>query len=817
MPHQDIDALGQMVMARRVKQRLFGVQPPDKSARYVPIERIGSGGGGTVYRAYDSKLRREVAIKVLHVAQDRVLQSGLATSVILREARSLAALSHPHVVAVHDVGRVVGGELVSGSSEDPDDASPVFLVMEYIEGQDLGSYIRSKKPNYEQLFALFEQAASGLIAAHSVGLVHRDFKPANVLVGKDGRVRVIDFGLATGNRVDEEGLQTHSEPDEDTTQPRLDSGMVGTPAYMSPEARAREPMGPKTDQFSFCVALYEAIYGLRPMACQEGEFPGKLPSSLHALPVGTPPQLDRILVRGLAQNPDQRYPNLKSLLEALRSSPGRKLWRWWPALAAPLLTFLAWSLWEGQIESQCKKEAQIQALQGQLGKLEGMLVDENPRINRGLSRIGSTLVERVRGDVDEATQRCVRQQGGGIEFGPWASFRHQSLEALLRANELHADQLIPRRVEIWGQEIAQLRDQSSINPSLAPSQWSRCVQSLLDLDLRWIRGKNQQNLGQNPLLVSCIKDSTLPLQAQVARHLARIDTEASFRAAKTAYFSAVEQRRADLAVEMATRVGAALLSSRGWESAEPWLEHAMAWQGQNERPSCPALRGLQDRIDLARDPSPEHYRQIIEDLANDPAMIWHRLRLSYELGQLLVRQGETDKAQRLRGVLHEQLEDHGLDSVHLRDQNIASLILAKAFDQAEVALQMDRDPSKRGLMTVALRLWLGLQVAKSPPSLKEDLGQMQQRALEVVRQRGCQRFAVQTWESLLVLEAKAMERLDLAGVRVSPWLARACKHAAKKSLSERLDASFAAALLAGSQRIFYESLKGLDPSMGRCP
>lgn len=284
--------------------------------RYLVIERLGAGAMGVVYSAYDPKLDRRVAIKLLRSSGG----NEAATLRFLREAQAMAQLSHPQVVHVHDVGTI---------------NNRVFVAMEYVQGVTLTKWLASHSRSRAEILQTFCLAGRGLHAAHLAGLIHRDFKPDNVLIGSDGSVRVSDFGLA--RRVHTDSDWTESVPpaaDQKTPEaPALDAAlthsgtMLGTPRYMSPEQFHGEHTDERTDQFSFCVALYEALYGELPFAgdtiqaldanVTQGRVRPPPPKSQ------VPPWLRKVLLRGLSPSPADRYPSMEPLLATLSRDPQR--------------------------------------------------------------------------------------------------------------------------------------------------------------------------------------------------------------------------------------------------------------------------------------------------------------------------------------------------------------------------------------------------------------------------------------------------------------------------------------------------------------
>lgn len=299
---------------------------PDTIGRYEIVGVLGAGGMGVVYEARDPNLKRRVAIKLLRAdVFDRQMREACAER-LEREAQLLASVSHPNVLTVFDVG--------SWSEQ-------VFMAMEFIEGAPIDDWCEQHELTWSERVDLFARAGEGLAAAHSAGLIHRDVKPDNIMVGADGRPRVMDFGLARAVGahvavVDEGGQVSASD---DRSQPASDLEMssltktgaiMGTPAFMSPEQHLGADIDANTDQFSLCVALYICLYGQRPFAgtnrqqlalevCSgqicDPDDPGEVPAWI----------LD-VLKRGMSPRARDRFDSMSHLVAALRAPPRRARW-----------------------------------------------------------------------------------------------------------------------------------------------------------------------------------------------------------------------------------------------------------------------------------------------------------------------------------------------------------------------------------------------------------------------------------------------------------------------------------------------------------
>ena len=261
------EPVARLLAEARVAAALFGAPPAGALGRFRILERIGTGGMGAVYAAYDTQLDRAVAVKLVRVSADR-------QHTALAEAKALARLSHPNVVPVYDVGM---------------EAERVFIVMELVRGATLRRWIADRRR--AEVVAAYRQAGNGLAAAHAAGLVHRDFKPDNAIMGLDGRVRVVDLGLAC-----------EAEPDVASSEGR--AVIAGTPRYMAPEQARGDAVTPAADQYSFCQALAEAL----------GEIEAGAP---------VPRWLAAVIERGLAAAPGERFASMSELLDALGRDPAR--------------------------------------------------------------------------------------------------------------------------------------------------------------------------------------------------------------------------------------------------------------------------------------------------------------------------------------------------------------------------------------------------------------------------------------------------------------------------------------------------------------
>lgn len=361
--------------------------PPLASAqtlgRYQILSVAGTGGMGRVYAAFDPKLDRRVALKVVHTSKDTHHQRAA------REAKALARLSHPNVVAIHEVNESNDG---------------LLIAMEYVQGQTLKAWMEANPPSktsawLSEALDLLLQAGRGLCAAHDAQLVHRDFKPSNVLVGDDGRVRVVDFGLAR-DVLDRSSITATSDGDsaEVSDSVTRTGTVVGTPAYMAPEQRVGNPPEARMDQYSFCVVAWEMLFAERPTDAKAAR-----PEESQV-----PATLEKALRKGLSKKANNRFDTIENLLErlaaerdALGGKPPRTWWKW---LAAAALLPLGYGAFE--LAQRAWTQHQVETCQSGVAAIDA---DWNSEVAAELSttlaktRSGSdpAYVERAVSKLDE--------------------------------------------------------------------------------------------------------------------------------------------------------------------------------------------------------------------------------------------------------------------------------------------------------------------------------------------------------------------------------------------------------------------------------
>jgi serine/threonine-protein kinase len=368
------------------------IAPGTVIGRYVVEGLLGVGGMGIVYAVRDTALGRPVALKVLRSGNDASSNGRLA-----REARTMAQLSHPNLVSVFELGEWEGR---------------VYLAMELIDGLSLDGWRKARAPGNGEVLRVLLEAGRGLAAAHAAGVVHRDFKPGNILVGRDGRVWVTDFGLARAPRG--EGPTSSS-----MVETQL-GAIMGTPAYMSPEQLAGEPTDARSDQFSFCVTVVEALCGQRPFRASSRD---ELREAMKRPPLlaGVPRSLRPALQRGLSIERDRRFGSMEALFAALRSAQRR------PRIALALALVVG-ATWGGVKVQRALAPPQVEVVVAAVDIAEGSIITPDMLLQRTMpAQYVTTSVVKPDSATYILGQEClVSIQAGDLLLWQHVSSRRRS-------------------------------------------------------------------------------------------------------------------------------------------------------------------------------------------------------------------------------------------------------------------------------------------------------------------------------------------------------------------------------------------------------
>lgn len=329
------DPLEEETMLAALEARMFGTSRRLVLSRYELRQRLGRGGAGDVHLAWDPELAREVAIKLLRPV--RGPGGSAARRRFLREAQSIAKLDHDNVVTIFDVGDFAWSDVRGDDAPDLDTERGIFIVMERVTGVDLARWLDAGRHAWREVLEVFRQAGEGLAAAHHAGIVHRDFKPGNVLVATDGRAKVADFGLALMDGLERtdampaDAAALSGELSESTGRLTEAGTVMGTPLYMAPEQHRGHEIDPRADVYAFCASLYRGLFGRPAFSCERLDLlyaakmdgPPRPPRSS-----GVPPHIVRAVLRGLAPDPADRWSSMEVLLGALRERGPRSRRGW---------------------------------------------------------------------------------------------------------------------------------------------------------------------------------------------------------------------------------------------------------------------------------------------------------------------------------------------------------------------------------------------------------------------------------------------------------------------------------------------------------
>ena len=404
--------------------------------RYELRQLVGAGGMGVVFEARDPELDRTVAVKVLRSGG---MPGSEGERRLRREGQTMARLTHPNVLRVYDVGV---------------DHGHVFVAMEFVAGGTLADWLARAPRTPEEILAMLVQAGQGLAAAHDAGLVHRDFKPSNVMVGADGRALVTDFGLARAAAADaEEPAQAAQDPGTGIAMSPLVTltgadQRVGTPAYMAPEQHAAAQVDARADQFSFCVAAWRALFGTPPFAggtaaeLAAATTRGELSPPPPAAAGRVSPRIRAALERGLRPRPEDRFPSMAALLAELAPPPARN--RWWlvavPVGVAAAALAIVWSRPDpAPAVDVCAAQVDRAAEVWNPGTAAGL--------RHAFAASGATYADAAFGEVSR--QLAARA-------ADWEAMRRDSCEAT-RIRREQSDAMMDVRAACLDQRLADLR------------------------------------------------------------------------------------------------------------------------------------------------------------------------------------------------------------------------------------------------------------------------------------------------------------------------------------------------------------------------
>lgn len=602
--------------------RVDELPAPGKIGRFTVLRELGRGGTGVVYAAFDEQLDRKVAVKLLHSET----REDIARARLLREAQAMARVSHANIVGVYEVGTF---------------GRQVFVAMEFVHGATLHTWLKRQRRGFAEIAAMFVQAGEGLAAAHEAGLVHRDFKPANVMVGADGRARVLDFGLARAE------IEAGPAPGLSDMQPAeehasavanlrsLDASitvtgvMLGTPAYMSPEQFLGGRVDARADQFAFCVALFEAAYRERPF---RGDTLADLMASvltgaIHDAPnpAGVPRAVRALLLRGLQRDPSARWPGMRPLLTELARfarPPARRTWVVAAGFSAALLGgFGGLASQAGLFDHACSgADAQIAAVWSDQtrARLAGVadgsgVAQAGVAWSRAATAFDAYSDAWVRGYGEACRQESPEQLD--LRMACLAE-RRGSLAAAIGMFERPDDELIARVDEVTASlpRIDACADDQYLRAKVRPPDDPAVASRVTNLRAEVARADTLEAGGRFADALAVLAEAEAaapanyaPLRAEIALRRGSVrENDGAYAEAREAledaFFFAVESGHQEVAIDAATRL-AYVVGRRLNDSfaASDWMQHAEIYAERHGDPIRRAraltIRGALANID----------------------------------------------------------------------------------------------------------------------------------------------------------------------------------------------------------------------------
>ena len=657
---------------------LFGVpREPTRIGRFELLGTVGSGAMGRVYAAADPRLDRRVAIKLLRpdIAAGPLAAARRRRLVV--EAQALARLSHPNVVEVFEVGT---------------EGAEVYVVMELVDGASLRQWLADAKPEPARIVEAFVAAGRGLAAAHAAGIVHRDFKPDNVLVGDDGRVRVADFGVALAAEDSTSGSPFPSRSGPTASQTMR--GAAGTPGYVAPEVLREGVVDARSDQYSFCVSIVEALTGKRPQG----------PDEVPALPLRA--ATTAAILRGLREDPDARHDSMTALIEVLEGRRRGPAWVLPIVAGVGVLAGVAWipEAVRAKASPQCRPvatlvdpiwgESRRQALR------DALRADNRALGEQAWARAEPKIDTFVAAVVQRRESTCERSSSVDAlsEADACAAARLADLDALIGTFERR--EAAPQHLVAAVNRIASTTDCEDAGHD--PAVRTELVRARALVSAGSERGKALAEQVRQQAVELADTRTTIEADLVVARAEAQDGaTEASLVRLRNAYFAAVELGDDPLATRAALTLGYHALSHQSdREAAQSWAEHAATHMDRTEDPTL--RRTLEVQVDalLARLALDVHdglgglarVEQALVTLRRDPRpRPGLEARLLRMRGRALQSLGRVDEALYTLQAAHESLEmEFGTGHPNTLDasSDIATLLFrASRYNEAQVRFE----------------------------------------------------------------------------------------------------------------------------------
>ncbi len=610
------------------------LQPGDAIDRYVVGQRLGAGAMGVVFEAFDPELDRRVAIKLVHPGSGRSDSSERERALMLREAQAMARLSHPNLVPVLAVG-MHGDEL--------------YLVMELVEGQTMRAWTEAATRPWQAVVRAYVAAARGLAAAHAAGVVHRDFKPDNALIGGSGgdddvaaRVRVIDFGLARLVTHASELVATHDVPVGDVAR-TVAGAMIGTPAYMPPEQLLDASVDARADQFALAVSVWEGVYGRRPFV---GSSVAAVLESIDAGRITAPPSgtrvpvaLRRTLARALSKAPAARFADMDAFADALERCLARPrthlvLGASLGALGAVVAVAIA-----SRDASSCRPDA-VPRWDGEMrDRIAEAFADADESLAGAEPSLVATLDRRVAAWSDVQDRICVAEAAGEPTSAAQTCLdvRRYELDATLDVISEGGDDVLARALPMVA-SLPAIEPCLRAAPELAESDPPALVDEARTLREQLARARALGEAGHydeavtvvEPVVARAVELGHAAVRVEAVCELGKAHVDVG-RAAEAvpeleaAFFDAREighdEVAAQAAITLVDVVGGRLARL---DEVGPWVEHAEAalsrWGSPELRAELEKARGgIGLRTNDAR-AAIEHYRAAVELLreSGDP-------------------------------------------------------------------------------------------------------------------------------------------------------------------------------------------------------